>query len=62
MRILILGFFSRLINPVVVTPTVASVGLAFFSYAFPVVGSCVEIGIPQILLLIIFTLVRKKLV
>jgi nucleobase transporter 1/2 len=47
----------RLINPVVVAPTVAAVGLAFFSYGFPQAGSCVEISIPQILLLLIFTLV-----
>ncbi|KAK2973493.1 hypothetical protein RJ640_020155, partial [Escallonia rubra] len=47
----------RLINPVVVAPTVAAVGLAFFSYGFPQAGSCVEISLPQILLLLIFTLV-----
>ena len=42
-----------------VTPTVAAVGLAFFSYGFPVVGSCVEIGIPQILVVVFFALVRS---
>jgi hypothetical protein len=47
----------RVINPVVVAPTVAAVGLAFFAYGFPVVGRCVEIGIPQILLLVLFALV-----
>lgn len=40
-----------------VAPTVAAVGLAFFSYGFPQAGSCVEISIPQILLVLIFTLV-----
>ncbi|KAL8151542.1 hypothetical protein V2J09_021350 [Rumex salicifolius] len=53
------GLFShvlRFINPVVVAPTVASVGLAFLSYGFPQAGSCVEISVPQILLLLIFTL------
>lgn len=49
---------SRLINPVVVAPTVAAVGLAFFSYGFPQAGSCVEISIPQIFLVLLFTLVR----
>ncbi|KAM7523816.1 hypothetical protein LguiA_013718 [Lonicera macranthoides] len=46
-------------NPgfVVVAPTVAAVGLAFFSYGFPQAGTCVEISLPQILLLLIFTLV-----
>jgi nucleobase transporter 1/2 len=52
----LMSFFLRLINPVVVAPTVAAVGLAFFSYGFPQAGSCVEISIPQILLLLIFTL------
>lgn len=47
----------RLINPVVVAPTVAAIGLAFFSYGFPQAGSCVEISIPQILLVLIFALV-----
>lgn len=47
----------RLINPVVVAPTVAAVGLAFFSYGFPQAGSCVEISIPLILLVLIFSLV-----
>lgn len=47
----------RLINPVVVAPTVAAVGLAFFSYGFPQAGSCVEISIPHIVLLLIFALV-----
>ncbi|KAL3583450.1 hypothetical protein D5086_014511 [Populus alba] len=53
------GFMSlllRLINPVVIAPTVAAVGLAFFSYGFPQAGSCVEISIPLILLVLIFTL------
>ncbi|KAG6600689.1 Nucleobase-ascorbate transporter 11, partial [Cucurbita argyrosperma subsp. sororia] len=58
----ILGFsglmtlFLRLINPIVVAPTVAAVGLAFFSYGFPQAGNCVEISVPQIVLLLIFTL------
>lgn len=51
----------RLINPVVVAPTVAAVGLAFFSYGFPQAGSCVEISIPQIVLLLVFTLVSDFL-
>lgn len=49
--------YCRLINPVVVAPTVAAVGLAFFSYGFPQAGSCVEISLPQIVLVLIFALV-----
>lgn len=52
----LMSFFLRLINPVVVAPTVAAIGLAFFSYGFPQAGSCVEISIPQILLVLIFAL------
>lgn len=40
-----------------VAPTVAAVGLAFFSYGFPQAGTCMEISIPQIVLVLIFTLV-----
>ncbi|KAK9228553.1 hypothetical protein WN944_021504 [Citrus x changshan-huyou] len=52
----LMSLFLRLINPVVVAPTVAAIGLAFFSYGFPQAGSCVEISIPQILLVLIFAL------
>ncbi|TKY69959.1 Nucleobase-ascorbate transporter 11 [Spatholobus suberectus] len=58
----ILGFSGlmsvllRLINPIVVAPTVAAVGLAFFSYGFPQAGTCPEITILQIALVLIFTL------
>ena len=47
----------RLINPVVVSPTIAAVGLSFYSYGFPLVGTCLEIGAVQILLVVIFSLV-----
>jgi hypothetical protein len=46
-----------LINPVVVSPTIAAVGLSFFSYGFPLVGTCIEIGAVQILVVIVFSLV-----
>lgn len=52
----LMSLILRFINPVVVAPTVAAIGLAFFSYGFPQAGSCVEISIPQILLVLIFTL------
>ncbi|EPS60130.1 nucleobase ascorbate transporter, partial [Genlisea aurea] len=56
MRILL-----RLINPVVVAPTIAAVGLSFYSYGFPRVGSCIEIGVVQILLVITFSLYLRKI-
>ncbi|PON84736.1 Xanthine/uracil/vitamin C permease [Trema orientale] len=52
----LMSLFLRFINPIVVAPTVAAVGLAFFSYGFPQAGSCVEISIPLILLVLVFTL------
>ncbi|KAH7277224.1 hypothetical protein KP509_39G040900 [Ceratopteris richardii] len=57
----LMSILLRLINPVVVTPTVAAVGLAFFTYGFPVVGACVEIGIPQILVVVFFALHLRKI-
>ncbi|KAL5556566.1 hypothetical protein UlMin_038802 [Ulmus minor] len=51
-----MSFLLRLTNPIVVAPTVAAVGLAFFSYGFPQAGTCVEISLPLILLILIFTL------
>ncbi|XP_021728193.1 nucleobase-ascorbate transporter 11-like [Chenopodium quinoa] len=52
----LMSLLLRLINPIVVAPTMAAVGLAFFSYGFPQAGSCVEISIPLIVLLLFFTL------
>jgi nucleobase transporter 1/2 len=47
----------RFINPVVVSPTIAAVGLSFYGYGFPLVGKCIEIGAVQILVVIVFSLV-----
>ncbi|CAO2827899.1 unnamed protein product [Amaranthus hypochondriacus] len=52
----IMSLLLRLINPIVVAPTMAAVGLAFFNYGFPQAGSCVAISIPLILLVLFFTL------
>ncbi|KAE8733069.1 Nucleobase-ascorbate transporter 12 [Hibiscus syriacus] len=57
----LMSLFLRLINPVVVAPTVAAVGLSFYSYGFPLVGNCLEIGIVQILMVIIFSLYLRKI-
>ncbi|RDX67085.1 Nucleobase-ascorbate transporter 12 [Mucuna pruriens] len=45
----LMSLLVRLINPVVVSPTIAAVGLSFYSYGFPLVGTCLEIGAVQIL-------------
>ncbi|XP_045800362.1 nucleobase-ascorbate transporter 11-like [Trifolium pratense] len=52
----LMSILLRLINPVVVAPTVAAVGLAFFSYGFSQAGICLEITVPQIALVLLFTL------
>ncbi|CAN6449508.1 unnamed protein product [Victoria cruziana] len=56
----LMSLFLRSINPVTVAPTVAAVGLAFFSYAFPQAGSCIELSIPQLVLIIVFTLYLRR--
>ncbi|XP_010278221.1 PREDICTED: nucleobase-ascorbate transporter 12-like [Nelumbo nucifera] len=57
----LMSVFLRFINPVVVSPTVAAVGLSFYSYGFPQVGMCLEIGAVQILLVVIFSLYLRKI-
>uniref|UniRef100_A0A803M657 Nucleobase-ascorbate transporter 12 n=1 Tax=Chenopodium quinoa TaxID=63459 RepID=A0A803M657_CHEQI len=57
----LMSLLVRIINPVVVAPTIAAVGLSFYSYGFPQVGTCLEIGAVQILLVIIFSLVPLAL-
>ncbi|GER47127.1 xanthine/uracil permease family protein [Striga asiatica] len=52
----LMSLLLRFINPVVVAPTVAAMGLAFFSYGFPQAGACVEISLPEIFLVLVFTL------
>ncbi|KAF0906618.1 hypothetical protein E2562_012201 [Oryza meyeriana var. granulata] len=56
----LMSLLLRLINPVVVAPTIAAVGLAFFSYGFPQAGSCVEISMPLIVLVLLCTLYLRK--
>ncbi|XP_045831936.1 nucleobase-ascorbate transporter 12-like [Trifolium pratense] len=57
----LMSLLVRLINPVVVSPTIAAVGLSFFSYGFPLVGKCLEIGAVQILVVIVFSLYLRKI-
>ncbi|CAD5182949.1 unnamed protein product [Musa acuminata subsp. malaccensis] len=56
-----MSLLLRLINPVVVSPTIAAVGLSFFSYGFTQVGNCLEIGMVQILLVVVFSLYLRKI-
>uniref|UniRef100_A0A7N0TU06 Nucleobase-ascorbate transporter 11 n=1 Tax=Kalanchoe fedtschenkoi TaxID=63787 RepID=A0A7N0TU06_KALFE len=57
----LMSLLLRLINPIVVAPTVAAVGLAFFSYGFPQAGNCVELSVPQVGLVLIFALYLRRI-
>jgi ABC-type transport system involved in cytochrome bd biosynthesis fused ATPase/permease subunit len=54
------SIYFRFINPVVISPTVAAVGLSFFSYGFAKIGTCIEMGILQLLMVVIFALVSMQ--
>lgn len=49
------GIFSRFFSPLGMVPVIALVGFGMFDRGFPVVGRCVEIGIPMLILFIIFS-------
>ncbi|KAJ4811000.1 Nucleobase-ascorbate transporter 12 [Rhynchospora pubera] len=57
----VMALLLRLISPIVVSSTIAALGLSFFSYGFTQVGACLEIGILQILLVFIFSLYLRKI-
>ncbi|KAL1160921.1 hypothetical protein V6Z11_A07G097300 [Gossypium hirsutum] len=46
------GLFSRFFSPLSMSPVVALVGLGLFQRGFPLLGNCVEIGLPMLLLVI----------
>ncbi|KAH7848616.1 hypothetical protein Vadar_005170 [Vaccinium darrowii] len=46
------GKFTRLFSPVVIVPVVCVVGLGRFAMGFPQLASCVEIGLPMLLLVV----------
>lgn len=46
------GIFSRFFSPLGMAPVVGLVGFGLFQRGFPVVGNCVEIGLPTLLLVI----------
>ncbi|XP_028753928.1 nucleobase-ascorbate transporter 1 [Neltuma alba] len=46
------GLFSRFFSPLGMAPVIGLVGLGLFQRGFPLLGNCVEIGIPMLLLVI----------
>ncbi|KAL9264762.1 Nucleobase-ascorbate transporter 11-like protein [Drosera capensis] len=57
----LMALLLRWINPVVVGPTTVAIGLAFLSYGFPQAGTCLQISMPQIILVLIFSLYLRGL-
>jgi xanthine/uracil permease len=49
------GILTRFISPVVIAPTIIMVGFGHFEYGFPGVGKCIEIGLPQMFVIILFS-------
>ncbi|KAD6794429.1 hypothetical protein R6Q59_021567 [Mikania micrantha] len=46
------GLFSRFFSPLGMAPVVGLVGLGLFQRGFPMVGNCMEIGLPMLFLVI----------
>ncbi|CAI9090241.1 OLC1v1024971C1 [Oldenlandia corymbosa var. corymbosa] len=46
------GLFSRFFSPLGMAPVVGLVGLGLFQRGFPVLGNCIEIGLPMLILVI----------
>ncbi|KAF9587721.1 hypothetical protein IFM89_004698 [Coptis chinensis] len=49
------GICSRFFSPLGMVPVIALVGFGLFDRSFPLVGSCVEIGVPMLILFIAFS-------
>jgi len=49
------GIAARHVSPIVIAPVTAIVGLGLLEYGFPGIGKCVEIGIPALLFILLFS-------
>ncbi|KAK1556704.1 hypothetical protein Q3G72_010478 [Acer saccharum] len=54
------GICSRFFSPLGMVPVISLVGFGLFDRGFPVVGRCVEIGIPMLILFIAFSQYLKN--
>lgn len=52
---------SRFFSPIVIVPVVCVVGLGLFARGFPLLGNCMEIGLPMLILLVVFQQYLKRL-
>jgi nucleobase transporter 1/2 len=48
------GNLARKFSPIIIVPVVCLVGLGLFSRGFPLLANCVEIGVPMLVLLVLF--------
>ncbi|KAM0938582.1 putative xanthine/uracil/vitamin C permease, MetI-like superfamily [Dioscorea sansibarensis] len=55
------GICSRFFSPLGMVPVVAAVGFGLFNRGFPVVGKCVEIGVPMLILFVAFSQYLKHI-
>lgn len=56
----IMTFLLRYISPITIAPTIASIGLGLYGAGFSGVGGCVEVGLVQIALVILFSQYLKN--
>ncbi|TVU35054.1 hypothetical protein EJB05_16922 [Eragrostis curvula] len=54
------GIFSRFFSPVGMAPVVALLGFGLFERGFPVVGRCVEVGVPMLILFVVLSQYLKN--
>ncbi|KAG2591818.1 hypothetical protein PVAP13_5NG506800 [Panicum virgatum] len=54
------GIFSRFFSPVGMAPVVALLGFGLFERGFPVVGRCVEVGLPMLILFVVLSQYLKN--
>ncbi|XP_019254267.1 PREDICTED: nucleobase-ascorbate transporter 7-like [Nicotiana attenuata] len=58
---IIMGFFGlwrnlvRLLSPLFVAPLVTLTGLGLYHLGFPLIAECVEVGIPQLIFMVVIT-------
>ncbi|XWS24286.1 hypothetical protein CRYUN_Cryun28dG0088000 [Craigia yunnanensis] len=55
------GELTRLFSPISMVPVVCHVGLGRFARGFPLLGNCVEIGLPMLILLVISQQYLKRI-
>uniref|UniRef100_M8AXF6 Nucleobase-ascorbate transporter 2 n=1 Tax=Aegilops tauschii TaxID=37682 RepID=M8AXF6_AEGTA len=54
------GIFSRFFSPLGMAPVVALLGFGLFERGFPVVGRCVEVGLPMLILFVVLSQYLKN--